>query len=139
MVLAEKLHHTSRGQKIARARGEKDEMNFAMGQMTPPSRTAAAVYFSMTPEVGGRLAARGRPTPLVEVQPQERVQRHTVQHIDDVSPFVQILDVPVPQIGDQPVDFMKLFDTQSPLEKVDTVPKISQDRIPQRFVDRRCP
>ena len=29
-----------------------------------------------------------------------RVQRHTVEHIFDVSPFVQILDVPVPADGE---------------------------------------
>ena len=44
----------------------------------------------MTPdaEVGGELAPGARPTPLVEVRPQG-VQR---------SPFVQILDVPVPPV-----------------------------------------
>ena len=43
--LAEKLHHTSRGQRIAGAREkEENEMNFAMGQMTPIPRAAAAEY-----------------------------------------------------------------------------------------------
>ena len=74
-------------------------MYLAMGQMTLPPRAAAAEFFPMTPEAGGRLAARGRPTPLVEVRPQERVQRHTMKHVVDVSPCVQILDVPVPQMG----------------------------------------
>ena len=59
MALAEKLHHTSRRQKIARARREENEMNFAMGQMTPPPKAAAAEYFPMTPEAGGELAAAG--------------------------------------------------------------------------------
>ena len=57
--------------------------------------------------------------------------------VDDL-PFVQILDVPVPQM-DQLVDFMRLFDTQLPVEQVIAVPKISQDRILQRFVDWRRP
>ena len=35
-------------------------MNFAMGQMTLLPRVAAAEYFPMTPEAGGRLAALGR-------------------------------------------------------------------------------
>ena len=56
-------------------------------------------------------------------------------HVVDVSPFVQILDVPVPQMGDQLVEFMKRLDTLTP-EQVIAVPKISQDRIPQRFVGR---
>ena len=65
----------------------------------------------MTPEAGGRLAARGRPTPLVEVRPHERVQRHTAEHIVDVLPHVQILDVPLLQMGDQLVEFMQKLDT----------------------------
>ena len=41
-----------------------------------------------------------RPTCLVEPRgPQEAVQRHTVEHIVDVCPFVQILDVLVSQMG----------------------------------------
>ena len=70
-------------------------MNFAMDQITPPPR---------------------RPTPVVE--------RHTVEHIVDVSPFVQILDVLVPQMVDQLVDFMKIHDTVTP-EQVIAVHKIS--------------
>ena len=46
---------------------------------------------------GDVLAAR--PTPLVEVRPQPGVLRHTGAHIVDFSPFVQILDDPVPQMG----------------------------------------
>ena len=85
------------------------------------------------PELSG-----ARPTPLVEVRPQEWVQRLTVELIVDVSPFVQSLDVPVPRVANQLVEFMKLFDTQSPVEQVIAAPKISQDMIP-RFVDRRRP
>ena len=45
-ALAEATHHTApRGQRTARVRREENELNFAMGQMTPPPR---------------------RPTPLVE-------------------------------------------------------------------------
>ena len=40
-----------------------------------------------------------RPAALLEPRPQGQVQRHTVEHIIDVLPFVQILDVPVPQVG----------------------------------------
>ena len=67
----------------------------------------------MTPEaeVGGELVAGGRPTPLVEVRPQGRVQRHTVEHIVDVSPFVQILDVLVPQLANQLVEVLMMHDT----------------------------
>ena len=78
----------------------------------------------MTPEAGSRLAARGRPSPLVEVRPQGRVQRHTVEHIDDFSPFVQILDVPVPQMENQLVEVLKTHDTVTPGQAI-AVPKIS--------------
>ena len=43
------------------------------------------------------------PTPLVEVRPQPGVLRHTGAHIVDFSPFVQILDDPVPQMGGEQV------------------------------------
>ena len=69
--------------------------------------------------------------------PLEGVQRHTVEHIVDVSPFVQILDVPVPQLGDQLVEFVQKLDTSTPVQVIE-VP-IPLDRIPQRFVDGRRP
>ena len=83
---------------MARARGEeRDEMHNAMGQTTPPPRAASTVYFSLFDD-GDVLAAR--PTPLVEVRPQPGFLRHTVVHIEDFSPFVQILEDPVPQMGE---------------------------------------
>ena len=46
------------------------------------------------------LAAGERPAPLSEVAgAQERVQRHTVEQIEEVVPMVQILDVHVPREG----------------------------------------
>ena len=50
----------------------------------------------------------------------------------------QILDVLVPQMEDQLVEFMRGLDTATP-EQVIAVPEISQDRIPQRFVDTGRP
>ena len=44
------------------------------------------------------LAARVRPAPLSEVPgPQERVQRHTVEQMEDFVPMVQILEIHVPR------------------------------------------
>ena len=111
MALAEKLRLTSRGQKIASARSEENEMNFAMGQMTSFPRAAAAEYSPMTPEAGGRLAARGRPTPLVEVRPQGRIQQHTLEHIVGFSPFVQVPDALVSLMVDQPVEVLNMLDS----------------------------
>ena len=68
--------------------------------------------------------SRARPPPLVEVRPQGRVQRHTVEHIVVVLPLVQILGVPVPQMGNQLVASLLHFD--KPIsEQVIAVPKIS--------------
>ena len=55
------------------------------------------------------------------------------------APFVQILDVPVPQMGNQLVQLLQLFDTQTPVEQFTAVPKISQDSTVPRVVDCRRP
>ena len=115
MALAAALHHSRdvgpvtynalRSQKTARAwEEEENEMYFATGQMTPPPRAAAAEYYPLTPgaEAGGVLAAGGRPSPLVEVRPQDRVLRRTVEQNVDAVTF-PALDVPMPQMVDQPL------------------------------------
>ena len=117
---------------MARARGEESEMHNAMGQTTPPPRAASTVCFSLFDD-GDVLVAR--PTPLVEVRPQPGVLRHTGAHIVDFSPFVQILDDPVPQMGrEQVVEFMRKIDAPALDELVVAVPKISLDRV-----SKRCP
>ena len=67
--------------------------------------------------------------------PQERIQRHTAEQM--IESFVPVpvldLDAPVPQIVDQLVDVLKLFDTAIP-EQVIAVPKIPLDSIPHRAV-----
>ena len=59
-----------------------------------------AEYFDLFSD-DGRPAEEGRPAALLEPRPQEGVQRHVVDYAIEVCPFVQILDVPVPQVGDQ--------------------------------------
>ena len=54
----------------------------------------------------------------------ERVLRPSVEHIVNVLPFLQILDVPVPQVVDQLVEFMQRLDTVTPVQVI-AVPKIS--------------
>ena len=85
---------------------------------------------------GDVLAAR--PTPFVEVRPQPGAQRHTVEQIIETFVPVQVLDAPVPQMGTQLVEFMQKLDSATP-EQVIEVPKLSQDRIPQRLVESRPP
>ena len=101
MALAEMQHHTApRGQKTARAGEEDHELNYTATVRTdPPPQAASTVYctFGDDEEV---LAARVRPAPLSEVAgPQERVQRHTVEQIEEFVPIVQILDIHVPREG----------------------------------------
>ena len=50
--------------------------------------------------------------------------------------MVQILDVPVPQKGEELADILKLVDTQSFVEQVIAVPKISNFSIQPRSVLR---
>ena len=74
---------------------------------------------------------------LLEPQgPQAGVQRHTAVHIVDILPYVQILDVPVPQLGEELVDFMQKLDTLTPEQFIE-VPQLSHDSIPQRSALRR--
>ena len=114
MALAEVTHHTAPGgQKTARASGEeRDELYDAKGLMTPPP---------------------SRPTPLVEVRPQVGLERHFLEHMADICPYVQILDAPVPQTVGQLPDVLRFFDTLIPVaEQVIDVPKIFIERIPPR-------
>ena len=55
---------------------------------------------------------------------RERVQRHTVEQLGELAPMVQILDAPVPQMVDQPMDVLTRFDIPVS-EQVIEVPKIS--------------
>ena len=90
MALAEATNHTApRGQRTARAREEEREV---LRTTVPPPEP---VLFDLFEEPGG-----GRPDlPLEPQGPQLGVQRHTALHIVDILPYVQILDVPVPQLG----------------------------------------
>ena len=85
-------------------------------------------------------AAGLRPGVLAEPRPQERVPRHTVEHIVDlvrVAPMVQILDAPVPQTVEQLPDILRFFDTLMPdPELVIKVPKISPEDVSMRTAVR---
>ena len=53
-----------------------------------------------------------RPGVLAEPRPQERVQRHTMEHIVDYvwcAPLVQTLDAPVPQTVEQLPDVLRFL------------------------------
>ena len=63
----------------------------------PPPQAASTVYYTFGDDEEVH-AAGVRPAPLSEVVgPQERVQRHTVEQIEEFMPMVQILDTHVPR------------------------------------------
>ena len=95
-ALAAFTHHSAlRGPKKARAGEEESEVHHTaeVGKTPPPQPVLFSLYDG---DPGG-----GRPASLAEPPgPQERVQRHTVEHTVDlvrVAPMVQILDAPVPR------------------------------------------
>ena len=81
-----------------------------------------------------------RPGVLAEPRPQERVQRHVVEHITDLvccAPMVQILDAHVPQTLEQLPDVLQFFGTlMTDSEQVIEVPKIFPEDVPMRAVLR---
>ena len=93
MALAEKLHHSSRGQKMARGRGGRSR-DALHGHVPDASPSPGGRH----PVLNDLFAAGGsRPDRLTEVRPQERVQRHTVEQII----LAPMLDVPVPLMEEQ--------------------------------------
>ena len=114
MALAESQHHTSRGQKTARAGGD-----------------ARDAQHGQVPEAP--LPQGGRPAVLSEVAGwQSRVLRHVVGHLP-----VPALDVLVPQMVDQLPDIEHFFRAHSPdPEQVIEVPKILPDDVPMRAAVR---
>ena len=110
---------------MARA-GERDrELHYtAVFRKHPLPQAAGARYFAM--DAGGDVGeapAAERPAPLLEVLPQEWVQRRTVEQIVDPVPVVPMLHVFVPQMVEQLVDILALLDFRI-AEQVIDVPKI---------------
>ena len=90
----------------------------------PPPQAAGARYFAMDAgEDVGEAPAAGRPAPLLEVLPQERVQRRTAEQIVDPVLVVPMLHVFVPQKVEQLVDILAPLDFRI-AEQVIDVPKI---------------
>ena len=102
----------------------------------PEHPTPQPELFSLYDEEPGG----GRPEAFVEPRPQERVQRHTVEHSTDlvrVAPMVQILDALVPQTGEQLPHILSFFGALMPdTDQVIEVPKILLDDVPVRAAER---
>ena len=116
-------HHSARGPRTARTgRGARDELH-GYAPEDAPRQAAGAQHFAMDAGEGGEAPAAGRPAPLLEVLPQERVQQRTVEQIVDPAPLVPLLDDVVPQMVEQLVDIFSPLDLHV-AEQVIEVPKI---------------
>ena len=130
MALAEKLHHTLRGQRFARAGEEGRVEHDALRRQRPPP-PQPEVFQLYEEEPGG-----SRPACLAEPRgPQEKVQQCTVEQLADVVPMVQVLDAAGLFGEDVVVEVLRMLDVPA-VEQVIAVPKILQDRTPQRLGDR---
>ena len=114
-----------------------------VGSLPPVEEFTRPVYnhvhkeqFAAVPVVGHVSPVLGvvtrRPSPLVEVRPSVRAQRHVVEQLADIAPMVQILDSPEPQMVVQLLEVFRLLDTQLPDEQAISVPKISCSPCPSR-------
>ena len=92
-----------------------------------------------TPRFGGSLppvheftaCVARRSSPLVEVRPSERAQRHAVEGLGEFAPMAQILDAPVPQMVDYVAQALRLLDRPI-AEQVLAVPTVSCSSCPSR-------
>ena len=116
------LHHSA--DKTTRA-----QYNAPRGQ-----KNAGTEYYVLSDEEDVVPARGSRPPCLGEPRgPQERDQQRTMEQIAVYAPMVQILDVPVAQMGEQLVDVLQFFDALIPVaEQIIEVPKIIIERIPPR-------
>ena len=124
-VLATFQHHSApRGPRTARTGGgARDELHGHAPEDAPP-QAAGAQHFAMDAgEDVGEAPAAGRPAPLLEVLPQERVQQRTAEQIVDPVPLVPLPHDVVPQMVEQLVDFLSPLDFRVPEQVID-VPKI---------------
>ena len=109
---------------MARAGGGARDVLYGHVPEDALPQAAGARYFAMDAGEDVREApADGRPAPLLEVLPQEQVQRRTVEQIVDPVLEVPTLQMVVPQIVEQLVDFLSPLDIPVHEQVID-VPKI---------------
>ena len=105
MALAESSHHTSRGQRVARAGGEEHEKHFtAEFRTTPPPAAAGTVCFRLdddeVPAAGCWLPA------LIEPRPQGKLEQHAGSGFE----LVLALAAPVQQVIEEAAAFEVLHE-----------------------------
>ena len=124
MALATVEHHSSGPTANAAPRGQTTSTSAREGEVREQHHGLRAQK---------RPLPGMRPAPLLEVLPQVGVQRHTVEQRIEHTPYVQILDAPVPLMVEQLVDVLQLLDALVPVaEQVFDVPKMFIERIPPR-------
>ena len=104
-------------------RGARDELHGHAPEDALPQANGARYFAMDAGEDVGEAPAAGRPAPLLEVLPQERVQQRTAEQIVDPVPVVPLLHVFVPQMVEQLVDILAPLDFRV-AEQVIEVPKI---------------
>ena len=122
VAFAESQHHSAQRPTMARGgewwRGSEQYYTAKIRKTPTPQLEHFELSFDEEP-------GSSRPHCLGEPRGQAGVLRHVVEHVVDVCPFVQVLDAPVPQMGDSALP-----------EQVIDVPKISHFSVQQRVVDR---
>ena len=104
------------------------------GQRTVTStRVGLAEYYELSSDDGRPTGEGERPEALLEPWPQGKLLRHAGVGYE----IVQSLDVPALQMVEQLPSVLQFFATHLPVvaEQAIDVPKISQDRTPQRLED----
>ena len=123
MELAAALHHSS-------FRGAGPEKYDAPRSQRTANSWVDSVLFDLYDED----TEGARPVRLVDVRPQGRVPRRTVEQIADSVPVVPLLHVPVPQPVNSVVDVLKIIDMVS-LQDVDPIPVLPAPQLAEQLVD----
>ena len=144
MALSAAAHHSfdkvAAGAKYDGLRAQTTDRAGEAAHRAPRRQRSKAAGEAVLFELFDEDTAGVRPGVLAEPRPQERVQRHTMEHIVDFvccAPMVQILDTPVPQTVEQLPDVLQFFGTlMTDPEQVIEVSKILPEDVPMRAVLR---
>ena len=144
MALSAAAHHiydkVAAGAKYDGLRAQTTDRAGEAAHLAPRRQRTRAAGEAVIFELFDEDTAGMRPGVLAEPRPQERVQRHTMEHIVDYvccAPLVQTLDAPVPQKVEQLPDVLRFFDRfATDPEQVIAVPKIYTEDVPVRAVLR---
>ena len=144
MALSAAAHHSfdtvAAGEKHDGLRAQTTDRAGEAANIAPRRQRTRAAGEAVIFELFDEDTAGLWPGVLAEPRPQERVQRHTMEHIVDFvccAPMVHILDAPVPQTLEQLPDVLQFFGTlMTDSEQVIEVPKILPEDVPMRAVLR---